>query len=320
MLNLLGSFSAYSSKLIETKKIISDCNQNVKNIHKTTGIYKISRFKKSILIKDIYDLLLKEAMNKIDINPVGVLVCTQTPDESIPALSSQFVFRNKLENVKICLDINAGCTGFVDVSRLASMYLRKSKFGHVLCFTGDISSRIIDYNDYSLSCVFGDLINLSVYEYKDSSLEKEEYSEFVCPKYNLSIQKKENSFLEMNGLEVMSFVGSTVIPKLEKFLLKISDTGNLRNKTLILHQANDFIIKFINKKIKNKFQDINLRNFTMSKIGNSSSSTIPFAISKYAQDNLLDKDLVLCGFGVGMKVSLGKIKVSNSASFGDLIL
>ena len=63
MLNLLGSFSAYSSKFIETTKIIDECNKNPRNILKTTGIVKVSKFNKNILIKDIYDFLIKKAVS-----------------------------------------------------------------------------------------------------------------------------------------------------------------------------------------------------------------------------------------------------------------
>tara|TARA_B100000989_G_scaffold262072_1_gene213392 strand:- start:483 stop:1442 length:960 start_codon:yes stop_codon:yes gene_type:complete len=319
MLQLLGSFSVYSSKVIEAKKIINDCNQNERNILKTTGIFNISKFSRKILIKDIYDVLLKKAFSEINIDPVGILVCTKTKDESMPSLSSQIVFRNKLTNVDFCHDIDSGCTGFVDITRMADLYLERNKRGHVLCFTGDISSRIVDYSEYSLACVLGDLINLTVYEYIETD-SKQLFSEFICPKYSLSIHQKENDYVRMDGMEVMSFVSKTVISSLEKYLNNLLNLEKSIPRTLVLHQANQFIVNFINKKIKNKYKNINFGKFSMGNTGNSSSSTIPFAISQYGQNNSLNRDLILCGFGVGMKVSIGNIKVSKSALFYDLTL
>ena len=225
----------------------------------------------------------------------------------------------QLKGVKFSYDINSGCTGFVDVCELAYSHLNNLEEDNIVfCFTGDINSRLVDDNDYALSCVFGDLINLTIFKI-DFKFKKSYFAQNTSLKYSNSIYKKLDEFLFMNGMEVMSFVNEEVIPKLCFFLENLEKKENLNEYILVLHQANKFIVDFINKKISKKFLRLKYYDFSLKKIGNSGSSTIPHSIIK----NCKSKDqrkLVICGFGVGMKTSIGIIKLSKTASFYDLAL
>ncbi|MDC3203595.1 hypothetical protein OA957_00380 [Prochlorococcus sp. AH-716-B04] len=320
MLELVANYSAYSSELLNTKEIIENCTDNSKNILKTTGINKVSQFNENLQLKHIYDLLLEKALSDNNIKPIGIIVCTQTPDEAMPALSSQIVFRNNLKEVIFCHDIISGCTGFVDICSVADLFLSKNQIeGHVLCFSGDINSRIVKKSDYALSCVFGDLVNLTIFS-RFKNEKKSLFNESVSQNYSLSISRKLNAFMEMNGLEVMSFVGSSVIDNIYKYLEKFLEEYKDDQTMLVLHQANKFIVDFINKKVKNKYPNVKLGDFTMGDLGNSGSSSIPFSISCYKRDRLINNEVIICGYGVGMKTSIGNIKILKTASCDDLIL
>ncbi len=320
MLELIASYSVKSKNIVPTAQLIEKQSDKYMSIVKTTGIQKISKFNKDLKIKVIYDFLLERAKSDLEINPDGIIVCTQTPDEPMPALSSQIAFRNKIKNISFFCDINAGCTGFVDVCELANNNLLNKSGKYIYCFTGDINSRIINENDYSLACVFGDLINLSVLKLNNYNERKSFFKQSISLNYCRSIYREFNEYMYMNGMEVMSFINELVIPSLLDYLDNLSKKDLLEDYTLVIHQANRFIVEFINKKVKKKFTEINISNFSMDFVGNSGSSTIPQNIINNFGKNSKAMKFVICGFGVGMKVNIGNIEISKTASFYDLTL
>ena len=123
----------------------------------------------------------------------------------------------------------------------------------------------------------------------------------------------------MKGLEVMSFVSDTVLPTLQKYLNKINE-NEISEYSLILHQANEFIVNFINKKIKKLYPSLKVYDFCMQDIGNSGSSTIPFTIQKYYLENKIKGKTIICGYGVGMSVSINTIYIPESISENNIII
>ena len=318
MLTLIGSFSAYSVNKVNARDVLLSCNQDPTAVIKTTGIKNISIFEEDIKIKDIFNNLIRKAISEIGIEPSVLVVCTQTPDEAIPALSSQLVYFNNFNGDVSCYDINAGCTGFVDISKIAYLESLIKPEGLVFCCSGDINSKIVNREDYSLSCVFGDLLNLSIFKLNNKNL-KNLYRYEVSFKHYDCIRRENNGNLIMKGLEVMSFVSDTVLPSLIKYIESI-EQKKLGEYSLILHQANKFIVDFINKKIKKLYPTLKLHNFCMENIGNSGSSTIPYAIQKLYLENGLRGKVIVCGYGVGMSVSIGTFDIPENNSPNNFLI
>tara|TARA_B100000886_G_scaffold339163_1_gene303815 strand:- start:6567 stop:7550 length:984 start_codon:yes stop_codon:yes gene_type:complete len=324
MLSLLGSYSIHSLNKIDTKDVLKKNNQDINAIRKTTGIKKISTFQSKIEIKTLFNNLLKIAIKNSGTSPSAILVCTQTPDEAMPAISTQIVYSNKLNKVHSCYDINSGCTGFVDLSRLAHMESLINSESIVYCFSGDINSKIVDHNEYALSCVFGDLLNISIFRYSNQVISNKKLDSnllnyHVSQKHSDCIKREINGTLIMKGLEVMSFVSDTVIPSLLKYLTNINNES-ISEYSLILHQANEFIINFINKKIKKSYPKLKLYDFCMQDIGNTGSSTIPFTIQNYYLQNKIKGKVIICGYGVGMSVSINTIYIPENISENNIII
>ena len=103
---------------------------------------------------------------------------------------------------------------------------------------------------------------------------------------------RENK-LHMNGSAVFNFTATTVVDFIK------SQSLNLNNYKIIFHQANSFKLNYMRKKLHVSQNNFNNEIYD---IGNTVSSSIPFAISRNIEE-LKTQDLFLCGFGIGLSYS-----------------
>ena len=291
---------------------------NIESKISTTGITHISAYKDTSFNYVCEKMARFACANGIS-SPTHILTCTQTPDRLIPAPSLELLnCFEEWREVKF-IDLRTGCTGFVDCAMIADLILRSNNNACIYCFTGDISSRMIDPSDYATKLVFGDAINLSVFETIHShqtinlpTNKLHAYESYVDKRFKDAIFREEGN-MQMDGLNVLSFVMQSVVPFLIKYIENVEKKIDLAECSLILHQANAFIVDKINKKINNKFTSLTTHNFSMSNIGNSSSSTIPIAIAnELVEREGLKRNIIMCGFGAGMATHAGMIKLSSS--------
>jgi 3-oxoacyl-[acyl-carrier-protein] synthase-3 len=103
--------------------------------------------------------------------------------------------------------------------------------------------------------------------------------------------------LYMDGANVFSFTIREV-PKLVKDVLAKNNIKQDDIDLFIFHQANQYMLEHLRKKLKitdDKFF------IYMKDVGNTVSSTIPIALYEaQKQNNLLNKKVLLAGFGVGL--------------------
>ena len=102
----------------------------------------------------------------------------------------------------------------------------------------------------------------------------------------------------MNGAKVFNFTINTV-PKSFNKTLKINKLNKSMVKKVFFHQASKFVLDNLNKSLNLKSSQIfsNLKN-----IGNTTSSTLPFAIKEADKKDTIKKNdiIFLSGFGVGL--------------------
>ena len=125
----------------------------------------------------------------------------------------------------------------------------------------------------------------------------------------------KGKFIVLDGCD---FAGkSTQMYNISSFLAQnnIKHILNLYETTLesldyyVFHQANKFMNDYLAKKLK---LDKNKVPSTISKYGNTSSVSIPITIVDQLKDKLKgEKNLFLCGFGVGMSWATAIVKTNN---------
>ena len=100
----------------------------------------------------------------------------------------------------------------------------------------------------------------------------------------------------MNGPAVVSFAIKHVIPEIVK------NSKNIEN--IYIHKAG----KIVTQLLKSKFKSEKIIPTNYEKYGNLVSTSIPVLIKENFTQFTKNKSVILCGFGVGLSMSLIKLK------------
>ena len=126
---------------------------------------------------------------------------------------------------------------------------------------------------------------------------------------------RNNLHTKMDGAGVFAFA----ISKAPTSIKKLISQYNISQETVdyyLLHQANQFIINKINKKIGGGEKVItNLKDF-----GNTSSTSIPLSVSSKLFDSFKGKKCIGCAFGVGLSWGSIYFETDNEIVCPELIM
>ncbi len=252
-----------------------------------------------------------------------VIMVTQTPDYLTPNTAILMQDRLGIPKSSIAFDIPLGCSGYVYGLFTMASILSATKLKKGLLLVGDTLSRQASPKDKSAYPLFGDAATASAVEFtgdSDSELkfllgsDGSGYESIIVPGGGYREPLGDRSFeytkiedgIERNrtntimiGTDVFTF-GISVIPAVLKNFFEEFSIKKENVNYAYFHQAN----KFMNEKIRKK---VGLEEaqvpYSLYDYGNTSSATIPLTIVHHFKDdkNLAhDKQIVLCGFGVGL--------------------
>jgi 3-oxoacyl-[acyl-carrier-protein] synthase-3 len=264
------------------------------------GNNAVPRKKKNQDVIALCLLAFNKIKKKININKIGcIILCTQNPQHNgLPhnsAILQSIITKNKNKNIA-CLDISHGCAGYLYALKSAESFLKENEQG--LIFTCDPYSKIIK-NDFNTDAIFGDAATITIIQNNSRGHVLKKTSFFTDGKdYNAIIN--ENNLLKMNGRKVLEFTKKNVPVFIENFI-KINKIKNL--KKIFLHQGSKFIVDLIKTEMKknNYIFPTNFKN-----LGNTVSSSIPILLK---QSNFQkEKKFIICGFGVGLSISIGYLE------------
>lgn len=326
--DLKSFFDLYGQE--ETEKIIS-----------VTGINKVRYVAGDEISSDLClqaaEYLIKETKTEnqsID----GIVFVSQTRDYIIPATSPLLQHRLNLSKDVVAFDVPYGCTGYVYGLYLASMLINSGSCKKVLLLAGDVNSKTLNRMDRSLTMVFGDAGTASIVErssnagiYFNIKTDGAGYDRLIIPAGGYrnpsstatkEVKERENKNfrsdedLYMDGMTVFNFAITEVPAIIKESLadnnLEVSDVD-----LFALHQANDLMLKYINKKLK---ADKSKIPFCASEIGNTGPASIPLMLSTNYADGIDDlSKSVLCGFGVGLTWGTAILDLSNTRIFKPII-
>jgi 3-oxoacyl-[acyl-carrier-protein] synthase-3 len=282
-------------KLVKNRTIEKEFKLKNKSIINKTGI--IQRYIAEH--NQTSESLAINCCKKINYNSLKkithILSVSNTPSYSFPSIA-HFVGSalNLGENIN-CIGINSGCSGYVDALSIAYDIIKSDNSSRVLLTTSDTYSKFIRNNDKYIKCLFSDGGSATLITYaKNGWVVKKRYSETISnSQKNLMMNNldKKKRYIIMNGPGIVAFAIQKIIPKLKEF---ISPSTN----AVLLHQAGkiviDLVVKSINNK-KNLYIPTNYKNF-----GNLVSTSIPLVFyQNFKRINSL-KEIILCGFGVGL--------------------
>jgi 3-oxoacyl-[acyl-carrier-protein] synthase-3 len=268
----------------------------------------------------------------IDRAEIDLLVfVSQTPDYRMPATSILLQERLKLSKSTMAFDVSLGCSGFVYGLSIVYSLMQKSGLRKALLLDGETRSKVYSAKDRRTGFLFGDagvaamivrddafgdsyfslnsdgaresLIKINAGGYRNPST-PETLQEKVVDEHG-NIRTEEQGY--MNGGDVFNFAIQEV-PKDIYGLLEYSKIASEEIDHFVFHQANNFMNAYLMKKMK---LDAAKVPSSIAKFGNTSSVSIPLTIASELKETIIEKKILLAGFGVGMSWASAIINTSD---------
>lgn len=257
---------------------------------------------------------------------------SQTADYILPVSAAILQDRLGLSTNCIAFDVPLGCSGYVyGISIIASM-MKATGIKKGLLLAGDTSSKLLSKSDKSTIPLFGDGGSATAFEldeetdnllfdlgtdgsgYKAIMIldggSRNRINEDSLKVVNIEEGISRNACnLVLDGMDVFGF-GISQAPKTVNKLIEKFEIDKDAIDHFVFHQANLMMNKMIVKKLKLPVEKV---PYSLKGFGNTSSTTIPLTIVTELKESLANnnKDLIICGFGVGLSWGTAKIKLDN---------
>jgi len=257
-----------------------------------------------------------------------LILCTQTPNFSLPATAC--IVQDKTGLPKSCgaIDISLGCSGYVYGLGFAKGLILSGQAKNVVFITAETLSKTLHPDDKANRALFGDAATATLITSKPATnrfcaeiknfkygTDGSGYDKLIIKNSSTHSNKNQHEsvfdvegnfisnddFLYMNGGEIFNFTAFE-IPKLVEETLKENALEIEDIAMTVFHQANTYMLDFIRKRCRIAEQNMYI---DMKDVGNTISSTIPIGIRRLLDENKIEKEdkLLLSGFGVGLSMA-----------------
>ncbi|MDC3345943.1 ketoacyl-ACP synthase III [Schleiferiaceae bacterium] len=313
--------------------------REIRKFNKTTGINERRYASQSVTASDLGFQAASDLLTSLQ-NPdeiKALIFVSQTSDYKIPFTSNILQARLGLNQNILCLDINAGCAGFIQ--GLGTSYaLAQSMNGKVLLIMAETLSKILDSKDKTTATLFGDAASAlligynrrnDIKSYFDYYSDGFNHDAIIIPRggYRNPINsetiatfsnEKLNSelCLNMNGQKVFDFTLREIPKSIEHFLSKVN-MSNDQIDYFLMHQSNKFIIDQIrrNLQIPKEKVPVNIHKF-----GNTSGVSIPLLIVTELKSKIAKPlKIILTGYGSGLSWGNSLIEITPNTIIKKLI-
>ena len=294
MIEISKIYFSLGNKIETNFKIEKDFFLKKGSINRLTGIKQRYISSKNETSENLAIKVCKKLTNS-DLKDIShIISVSNTPSIKFPGISNYLSSYLKIKNV-FCINLNAGCTGYVDAIMLAYDIMNNNKKSKILLITADTYSKFINKNNRSIKPLFSDGATASIVRYN-----KKGFKSLKRVNINIANSQKdlifENKEIIMNGPAIVSLSLKYVVPEIKKNSKDVD--------SVFIHQAGKIVYNLIKSKINKRI--FIPKNF--EKFGNLVSSSIPVLLSKNFKSMKKSKKIILCGFGVGLSVSLLKLK------------
>lgn len=248
-----------------------------------------------------------------------LIFLSQSPDYKIPFTSNILQHKLGLKRQMLCLDLNAGCAGFVQ--GLGTAYaLSKTAKGKTLFIAAETMSQMLSPKDRATTMLFGDGAAAILIENTGNENAVSHFNFYtdggnadaiIIPDGGYRNPVSEASFepvtdekqnvktrlnLSMDGARVFDFTLREITPSVKSLLDEVGKTKDDIDYYL-LHQSNRFIIGQIATQLGEPLEKLLLN---IEKFGNTSSVSIPLLMASHRDKLSASNSIVCCGYGVGL--------------------
>lgn len=295
--------------------------KELRKFERTTGILERRYVDENTMASDLGFVAAQKILReqKCGSEVKALIFLSQTSDYKIPFTSNILQDKLGLSKEILCLDINAGCAGFVQGLSVAYSIANTIK-GKVLFVVAETLSKILSPKDRSTNLLFGDgaaalLIganeNLTGVTQFNFFSDGNNYDAIIIPEGGYRKTFDENSLrwnedengnlkqgmhLHMDGPRVFDFTLREIPESITKLVSEYN--LNLNNiDAFLFHQSNKFIIRQIASKLK---LDKNKVPLNIDRFGNTSGVSIPLLWVTESNSLKSKSKLLLSGYGSGL--------------------
>ena len=284
-------------------------------IRTRTGIGQRHVAPQGVNTSDLSTEAAKRALEMAHVRPTDldlIMVCTLTPDRSLPATACKVQDNLGATGVP-AFDLNAACSGFVYASIIAKQFIETGLYKNILVIGAEVLTRVINWHDRGSCVLFGDGAGAAVIGRVDEGYgmfgtemgAKGSGGKFLTipssgiemPRTDATVEN-ELAFAQMDGKEVYKFAVHAMPGAAEKVLERSGWTSDDID-LLIPHQANLRIIEASAKRLKLPMEKVfvNIQDYA-----NTSGASIPIALDEANRAGLIHRGdkIVLAGFGAGL--------------------
>ena len=297
-IKILAEGSYLPKKEIKSEELEKQYKLEKGYIEKRTGI------KKRYFVEDenLSYMAIEAAKNlmastNIDKNEIDlILVATTTTHKLMPGISNEIQKELQIKKCN-CIDILAGCNGYVTAFDIASMYIQSGKADKALIIGVDILSKYTDENDISTRVILSDGAGATLIGKSDTKKMYVSEIESIPDEKDILTCKADN-YISMNGKEIYKYAVTEPVKNINKLLERSNET--IENiKYILPHQSNRKIIKGIANRLKIKEEKMYMN---IQDVGNTFCASIPIALKEMFDKNLLESGdkIILLGYGGGL--------------------
>ncbi len=266
---------------------------------------------------DLCTAVARQLLERASMKPADIdLIITATISADYLTPSVACMVQGAIGAVNaFAFDIGAACSGFVYAVSVATRFIETGRCKNVMVIGGEVTSKLIDWNDRNTCVLFGDGCGGVIMTAGDYGVCAEElgsdgtgfkaitagYSS-VENAFNGAVGEGTHRFdyLKMNGRDTYEFATRTVPQNISRLMEK-AGVGADDIETFILHQAN---LKIINVVARNLGIPSERFFVNIDKYSNTVAATIPIALDELVTSGALQlgsrKKIVLVGFGSGL--------------------
>jgi 2-oxoisovalerate dehydrogenase E1 component len=268
----------------------------------------------SLAVQATRDLLKRENLQIADI---GAIICsTGTPLFMTPSLACKVLHELSPEKGEVLMqahDVNAACSGYMYALQSAFDFLTNAPEKKVIVITAETLSPMVNHDDQKTMALFGDAATASLVScgQRPGNVGVKLNRPFLSA---TGVEEKVLYVPTMGSGEVIEMEGLTVFKLAVRKMIDMLDNAcSERGITvedlsyIVPHQANERIIEAIRKTIhcppEKMFNHIR-------KYGNTSSNTIPIALTELAPTVDAGTLIGLTAFGGGFTFGAAVIEKS----------
>ncbi len=257
----------------------------------------------SLAVDATRQLLEKE---NLTISDIGAIICsTGTPKTMTPSLACQVLHALSPAKGEVLMqahDVNAACSGYMYALQSAFDFLTNAPDKKVIVITAETLSPMLNMDDQKTMALFGDAATASLVscEQRPGNIGMKLNRPFLSA---TGVEQKVLYVPNMGSGEVIEMEGLTVFKLAVRKMIDVLDSACQERgiplealDKVVPHQANERIIEAIRKTIK--FPPEKMFNH-IRKYGNTSSNTIPIALSELVPTLGKDTKVGLTAFGGG---------------------